>query len=144
MAEEQAPQAARERRSKRLLTPSEKYEIWLQQSGEHHRMLCNGYCIRPKAMDCQFENICESCTFFQTTIEFRPTCWPNATTPAPKAKPDARPSTTTSSPASTAPRPLDTDHPHNAHERAVLRTLDAACVATGGPSRATTSCSSHT
>jgi integrase len=40
---------------------------------EHHRMLGNGYCIRPKAMDCQYENICESCTFFQTTIEFRPT-----------------------------------------------------------------------
>jgi site-specific recombinase XerD len=40
---------------------------------EHHRMLGNGYCVRPKAMDCQYENICESCTFFQTTIEFRPT-----------------------------------------------------------------------
>ena len=40
---------------------------------EHHRMLRNGYCVRPKAMDCQFENICESCTFIQTTIEFRPT-----------------------------------------------------------------------
>jgi len=24
-------------------------------------------------MDCQYETICESCTFFQTTIEFRPT-----------------------------------------------------------------------
>jgi hypothetical protein len=24
-------------------------------------------------MDCHFESICESCTFFQTTIEFRPT-----------------------------------------------------------------------
>ena len=40
---------------------------------EHHRMLGNGYCARPKVMDCQFENICESCTFFQTSIEFRPT-----------------------------------------------------------------------
>ena len=40
---------------------------------EHHRMLGNGYCVRPKTMDCQYENICESCTFFQTTIEFRPT-----------------------------------------------------------------------
>ncbi len=40
---------------------------------EHHRMLGNGYCTRPKTMDCQYENICESCTFFQTTIEFRPT-----------------------------------------------------------------------
>lgn len=42
-------------------------------SREHHRMLGNGYCVRPQAMDCQFESICESCTFFQTTIEFRPT-----------------------------------------------------------------------
>ncbi len=24
-------------------------------------------------MDCVYETICESCTFFQTTIEFRPT-----------------------------------------------------------------------
>jgi integrase len=40
---------------------------------EHHRMLGNGYCTRPKTMDCQFENICQSCTFFQTSIEFPPT-----------------------------------------------------------------------
>ena len=40
---------------------------------EHSRMLGNGYCTRPKIMDCQYETICESCTFFQTTIEFRPT-----------------------------------------------------------------------
>ena len=40
---------------------------------EHHRMLGNGYCVRPKVMDCQYETICESCTFFATTIEFRPT-----------------------------------------------------------------------
>ncbi|GAA1373222.1 tyrosine-type recombinase/integrase [Luteococcus sanguinis] len=39
---------------------------------EHHRLLGNGYCIRPKVMDCEFENICETCTFFQTGIEFRP------------------------------------------------------------------------
>ncbi len=30
MAEEQAAQASRKRRSKRVLTPSQKYEIWLQ------------------------------------------------------------------------------------------------------------------
>lgn len=30
MAEDQAPRAGRKRRSKRLLTPSEKYEIWLR------------------------------------------------------------------------------------------------------------------
>ncbi|HZU72727.1 MAG TPA: tyrosine-type recombinase/integrase [Acidimicrobiales bacterium] len=39
----------------------------------HQRMLGNGYCARPVEMDCHFESICESCTFFVTTIEFRPT-----------------------------------------------------------------------
>ena len=39
----------------------------------HHRMLGNGYCARPVEMDCHFESICESCTFFVTTIEFKPT-----------------------------------------------------------------------
>jgi len=39
----------------------------------HQRMLGNGYCARPAGLDCHFESICESCTFFQTTIEFRPT-----------------------------------------------------------------------
>ena len=39
----------------------------------HRRMLGNGYCARPVGLDCHFESICESCTFFQTTIEFRPT-----------------------------------------------------------------------
>ncbi|MFF3566849.1 tyrosine-type recombinase/integrase [Nocardia jiangxiensis] len=37
------------------------------------RMLGNGYCTRPAELDCHFETICESCTFFVTTIEFRPT-----------------------------------------------------------------------
>ena len=40
---------------------------------EHHRMLGNGYCARPPELDCAFESICETCTFFQTSIEFRPT-----------------------------------------------------------------------
>jgi len=39
----------------------------------HRRMLGNGYCARPVGLDCHFESICESCTFFQTTIAFRPT-----------------------------------------------------------------------
>jgi integrase/recombinase XerD len=39
----------------------------------HRRMLGNGHCARPVEMDCHFESICESCTFFVTTIEFRPT-----------------------------------------------------------------------
>ena len=40
---------------------------------EHHRMLGNGWCTRPPELDCAFESICETCTFFQTSIEFRPT-----------------------------------------------------------------------
>lgn len=39
----------------------------------HQRMLGNGYCARPVELDCHFETICESCTYFVTTIEFRPT-----------------------------------------------------------------------
>jgi hypothetical protein len=40
---------------------------------EHHRMPGNGWCTRPPELDCVFEFICETCTFFQTSIEFRPT-----------------------------------------------------------------------
>jgi len=40
---------------------------------EHHRLLGNGYCTRPPELDCAFASICETCTFFQTSIEFRPT-----------------------------------------------------------------------
>lgn len=40
---------------------------------EHHRLLGNGACTRPQELDCAFEAICENCTFFQTSIEFRPT-----------------------------------------------------------------------
>ncbi len=40
---------------------------------EHHRHLGNGYCARPPELDCAFESICETCTFFQTSIDFRPT-----------------------------------------------------------------------
>ena len=36
-------------------------------------MLGNGYCARPVDLDCHFESICEFCTFFVTTIAFRPT-----------------------------------------------------------------------
>jgi len=40
---------------------------------EHHRLLGNGYCTRPPELDCAFESICETCAFFQTSIQFRPT-----------------------------------------------------------------------
>ena len=39
---------------------------------EHHRLLGNGWCTRPPQLDCAFESICETCTYFQTSIEFRP------------------------------------------------------------------------
>jgi site-specific recombinase XerD len=38
----------------------------------HRRMLGNGYCARPVELDCHFESICESCSFFVTTPEFTP------------------------------------------------------------------------
>jgi hypothetical protein len=40
---------------------------------EHHRLLGHGFCTRPAELDCAFEAICETCSFFQTSIEFRPT-----------------------------------------------------------------------
>jgi site-specific recombinase XerD len=40
---------------------------------EHHRLLGNGWCTRPPQLDCAFESICETCSHFQTSIEFRPT-----------------------------------------------------------------------
>jgi site-specific recombinase XerD len=39
---------------------------------DHLRMLGNGYCTRPAQLDCSFESVCENCTFFQTSIAFRP------------------------------------------------------------------------
>ena len=40
---------------------------------EHYRLLGNGYCTRPPQLDCAYEATCETCTYFQPTIEFRPT-----------------------------------------------------------------------
>ncbi len=37
------------------------------------RLLGNGYCGRPRELDCQYETICESCSMFFTTIEHRDT-----------------------------------------------------------------------
>jgi hypothetical protein len=44
-----------------------------QLRNEHRRMLGNGYCTRPRHLDCSFEAICEGCGFFETTVEFKPT-----------------------------------------------------------------------
>lgn len=37
------------------------------------RLLGNGWCTRPREIDCRYETICETCSFFATNIEFRPT-----------------------------------------------------------------------
>lgn len=39
---------------------------------ENRRLLGNGYCARPPELDCAFESICESCTYFETSLEFKP------------------------------------------------------------------------
>jgi hypothetical protein len=58
---------------KELPADAEGAEMRRLRAEMHRRMLGNGYCARPVGLDCHFESICESCTFFQTTIEFRPT-----------------------------------------------------------------------
>ena len=36
------------------------------------RLLANGWCTRPKQLDCAFEAICQGCGFFKTGPEFLP------------------------------------------------------------------------
>ena len=57
---------------KQLPAEAEGSEMRKLRSEMHRRMLGNGYCARPVGLDCHFESICESCTYFQTTLEFRP------------------------------------------------------------------------
>lgn len=38
----------------------------------HARMLGNGLCTRPVELDCRMESACETCSYFQTSIEFTP------------------------------------------------------------------------
>jgi integrase len=42
-------------------------------AADHRRMLGNGHCGRPVALDCRFETICEGCGFYETSVEFKPT-----------------------------------------------------------------------
>lgn len=37
------------------------------------RLLGNGWCARPREVDCRYQTICETCSFFATTVDFRPT-----------------------------------------------------------------------
>ncbi len=58
---------------RQLPSADEGSEMRKLRSEIHRRMLENGYCARPVEMDCHFESICESCTFFVTTLDFGPT-----------------------------------------------------------------------
>jgi site-specific recombinase XerD len=58
---------------RRLPESDEGAEMRKLRGEMHRRMLGNGLCARPVELDCHFETICESCTYFVTTIEFRPT-----------------------------------------------------------------------
>jgi integrase len=60
-------------RPRELPATAEGTEMRKLRAEMHRRMLGNGYCARPVGLDCHFESICESCTYFQTTLEFRPT-----------------------------------------------------------------------
>ena len=39
----------------------------------HARMLGNGLCTRPVELDCRMESACETCSYFRTNVEFKPT-----------------------------------------------------------------------
>lgn len=58
---------------RQLPADDEGHEMRKLRAEMHRRMLGNGYCARPVELDCHFESICESCTYFVTTIEFKPT-----------------------------------------------------------------------
>ncbi len=47
-------------------------QIMTGLAADHHRLLGNGNCTRPAALDCIHESICERCGFFETTTEFVP------------------------------------------------------------------------
>jgi hypothetical protein len=54
---------------KELPATAEGAEMRKLRAEMHRRMLGNGYCARPVGLDCHFESICESCTYFQTTLD---------------------------------------------------------------------------
>ncbi len=58
---------------RQLPATDEGHEMRRLRAEMHRRMLGNGYCARPVEMDCHFDSSCEGCTFFVTTIAFRPT-----------------------------------------------------------------------
>ena len=45
-------------------------EIMNRVAADHQRLLGNGHCNRPAALDCAYESICERCGFFDTGPQF--------------------------------------------------------------------------
>lgn len=60
-------------RPRELPAGAEGREMRKLRAEVDRRMLGNGWCTRPIEMDCHFETVCESCSFFVTTVEFKPT-----------------------------------------------------------------------
>jgi len=45
-------------------------ETMTRVAADHQRLLGNGHCNRPAALDCAYESICERCGFFDTGPQF--------------------------------------------------------------------------
>ena len=45
-------------------------ETMTRLAADHRRLLGNGHCNRPAALDCAYESICERCGFFETGPQF--------------------------------------------------------------------------
>ncbi len=88
-------------------------------AADHRRLLGNGHCTGPAALDCNFETICERCGFFDTGPQFIPILRPNATTPSNATNTTAPASSTVSSTASTTNRPTCSNDP--AHDFRITR-----------------------
>ena len=74
------------------------------------RLLGNGYCTRPRQLDCAHDSACENCVYFQTTIAFRPTL---------QAQHDDAEDQGPDRPAATIQRPARQPRPH----RSIMITL---------------------
>ena len=88
---------------------------------DHHRMLGNGYCTRPETLDCTFESDLRDLHLLpdQHRVPAHPA---SPTRPRRRTRPD-QPQTSSPTCSTTSTRHqrhdhLDTDHPHNAAERA--------------------------
>ena len=77
-------------------------------------MLGNGLCTRPVERDCRMESACKTCSYFQTSIEFKPILIRQRDHARDHDQPDRPRSSTTSSDASTQE---ETSHDRHLHHR---------------------------